>query len=173
MVAKSRSPHFLSLAEREEISRGVLSGLSFRDIAARLHRSPSTISREITRNGSVVSYRAHLAEKETIIRARRPKAAKLALNPTLRGLVEAKLELRWSPQQISAWLSMIYPDNCAGTSLPSDQCRTSQLAVESSNRQRAAIPSEPSCAARRSQPYPPPEGARNTTTVPKSPTRTT
>ncbi len=111
VVVKSRSPHFLSLAEREEISRGVLSGLSFRTIAAQLHRSPSTISREVARNGSVVSYRAHLAEKATTIRARRPKAAKLALNPALRATVEAKLELRWSPQQISAWLAMTYPDD--------------------------------------------------------------
>ena len=107
-VVKPRSPHFLGVAEREEISRGVLTGLSFRTIAAQLHRAPSTISREIARNGSVLSYRAHLAEKATTIRARRPKAAKLALNPSLRSLVEAKLELRWSPQQISAWLSMTY-----------------------------------------------------------------
>ncbi len=111
VVVKPRSPRFLSVAEREEISRGVLSGLSFRAIAAQLHRSPSTISREITRNGSVISYRAHLAEKATTIRARRPKAAKLALNAALRAIVEAKLELRWSPQQISAWLSMTYPDD--------------------------------------------------------------
>ena len=111
VVVKPRSPRFLSMAEREEISRGVLTGLSFRTIAAQLHRVPSTISREITRNGSVLSYRAHLAEKATTIRARRPKAAKLALNPALRAIVEAKLELRWSPQQISAWLSMTYPDD--------------------------------------------------------------
>lgn len=110
-MVKSRSSRFLSLAEREEISRGVLAGLSCRAIAAQLRRSPSTISREIKRNGSPNLYRAHLAEGATVIRARRPKSAKLALNPMLRGLVEAKLELRWSPQQISAWLSMIYPDN--------------------------------------------------------------
>jgi IS30 family transposase len=110
-VVKPRSPHFLSMAEREEISRGVLTGLSFRTIAKQLHRCPSTISREVSRNGSVLSYRAHLAEKATTIRARRPKAAKLVLNPALRAIVEAKLELRWSPQQISAWLFMTYPDD--------------------------------------------------------------
>lgn len=111
VVAEPRSSRFLSMAEREEISRGALSGFSFRAIAVQLHRSPSTICREINRNGSAVSYRAHSAEKATTIRARWPKAAKLALNPHLRALVEAKLELRWSPQQISAWLFMNYPDD--------------------------------------------------------------
>lgn len=110
-LVRKRSARFLSLAEREEISRGVLSGLSCRVIAQGLNRAPSTISREIARNGSVISYRAHAAEKAATIRARRPKATKLALNPTLRAIVEAKLEERWSPQQISAWLSMTYPDN--------------------------------------------------------------
>jgi IS30 family transposase len=108
---ESRGSRFLSLAEREEISRGVLTGLSCRVIAAQLHRSASTISREIKRNGSANSYRAHLAERDTAIRARRPKAAKLALNPKLGAIVESKLEERWSPQQISAWLSMTYPDS--------------------------------------------------------------
>lgn len=108
---ESQSSRFLSLAEREEISRGVLTGLSCRVIATALNRAPSTISREIKRNGSSNSYRAHLAEGSSVIRARRPKAAKLALNPKPRAVVEAKLELRWSPQQISAWLSMTYPDN--------------------------------------------------------------
>jgi IS30 family transposase len=85
---------FLSLAEREEISRGLLIGLSCRVIAAQLNRAPSTISREIKRNGSASSYRAHLAERATIIRSRRPKPAKLATCPMLRAVVEAKLEQR-------------------------------------------------------------------------------
>ena len=110
-LVSKRSSRFLSLAEREEISRGVLTGLSLRTIAQQLHRYPSTISREIARNGSVLSYRAHAAEKAATIRARRPKATKLALNPALCAIVEAKLEEKWSPQQISAWLSMTYPDN--------------------------------------------------------------
>ena len=110
-LVRVRNSRFLSLAEREEISRGVLTGLSLRTIAQQLHRCPSTISRELTRNGSVLSYRAHAAEKAATIRARRPKATKLALNPALRAIVEAKLEEKWSPQQISAWLSMTYPDN--------------------------------------------------------------
>jgi len=110
-LVRKASSRFLSLAEREEISRGVLTGLSLRTIAQQLHRYPSTISREIARNGSVLSYRAHAAEKAATIRARRPKATKLALNPALRAIVEAKLEEKWSPQQISAWLSMTYPDN--------------------------------------------------------------
>ena len=87
---RARNSRFLSLAEREEISRGVLTGLSLRTIAQQLHRCPSTISRELTRNGSVLSYRAHAAEKAATIRARRPKATKLALNPILRAIVEAK-----------------------------------------------------------------------------------
>ena len=88
----------------------MLTELSFQAIATALNRAPSTIWREIKRHGSVNSYRAHLAEQSTIIRARRPKAAKLALTPQLRAVVEAKLEARW-PQQISTWLSMTYPDN--------------------------------------------------------------
>ncbi len=110
-LVRARNSRFLSLAEREEISRGVLTGLSLRAIAQQLHRCPSTISREIARNGSILSYRAHAAEKAATIRARRPKATKLALNPALRAIIEAKLEEKWSPQQISAWLSMTYPGN--------------------------------------------------------------
>ncbi len=111
LVVKSRGPRFLSVFEREEISRGLLMGWSIRFIAKGMNRSPSTISREIQRNGRSGDYRALLAEKSTAVRARRPKSAKLATNPPLRAIVEAKLELRWSPQQISAWLAMAYPDN--------------------------------------------------------------
>ena len=111
LVVKSRGPRFLSVFEREEISRGLLVGSTIRSIARKLNRSPSTISREIRRNTFVGDYHPLRAEKSAALRARRPKAAKLALNPALRAIVEAKLELRWSPQQISAWLSMTYPDN--------------------------------------------------------------
>lgn len=111
LVVKSRGPRFLSLWEREDISRALLMGASIRSIAGQLGRAPSTISREIRRNTFVGEYHPLRAEKSASLRARRPKPAKLAITPALRAVVEAKLELRWSPQQISAWLAMTYPDN--------------------------------------------------------------
>jgi IS30 family transposase len=110
LVVKSRGPRFLSVFEREEISRGLLVGASIRSIARKLNRSPSTISREIRRNASAGQYHPLRAERSTALRARRPKPAKLAITPALRAIVESKLELRWSPQQISAWLAIHYPD---------------------------------------------------------------
>ena len=107
---RKRSPLRLSLAEREEISRGVAAGESLRSIAKRLGRAPSTVSREIAANGGVRRYRAVGADRAALRRARRPKPAKLALQPELCALVASKLELRWSPQQISGWLSETYPD---------------------------------------------------------------
>jgi IS30 family transposase len=106
-----RSPLRLSLGEREEISRGLAAGESRRSIARRLSRSPSTIAREVTRNGDPRRYRACAADRAALARARRPKTAKLAACPRLRVAVESKLELRWSPQQISAWLVSEFPDD--------------------------------------------------------------
>ena len=106
-----RSPLRLSIAEREEISRGLARGESLRSIARRLGRSPSTVSREVTANHGARRYRACTADRAALRRARRPKPAKLASNPRLREVVEAKLERRWSPQQISGWLSVTYPDD--------------------------------------------------------------
>jgi transposase, IS30 family len=100
--ATARSPLRLSVAEREEISRGLRAGESFRRIATRLGRRTSTVSREVGANGGRRRYRAHLAETRAVARARRPRRAKLARNRRLRRLVERLLELRWSPQQI-AW----------------------------------------------------------------------
>jgi len=100
----------LSLAEREEISRGVAVGESLRAIAKRLGRAPSTVSREVAVNGGARRYRAVVAERAALRRTRRPKPAKLAMHPELCALVESKLELRWSPQQISGWLSETHPD---------------------------------------------------------------
>jgi IS30 family transposase len=111
LVVKSRGPRFLSVFEREEISRGLLMGWSIRFIAKALSRFPSSISCDIQRNGSNGGYHTLLAEKSAAVRARRPKSAKIATNPMLRAIVEAKLELRWSPQQISAWSVITYPDN--------------------------------------------------------------
>lgn len=109
--AEPRSPLRLSLAEREEISRGLLAGESRRVIAARLGRAPSTVTREVTSAGGVKAYRAWRAEEWAWRRARRPKRAKLATSPRLRQEVQRLLEQRWSPQQIAARLVIDYPDD--------------------------------------------------------------
>jgi transposase, IS30 family len=104
-----RSPLRLSLCEREEISRGLAGGESFRSIAARLGRAPSTISREIAMNGGRRRLRALPADRAALRRMRRPKPAKLATCARLRMVVEAQLRERWSPQQISGWLVSEFP----------------------------------------------------------------
>jgi len=103
-----RRPNALSVGEREEISRGLASGLSIRSIAARLARSPSTISREVSRNGGRRQYRAARAEQRAWSSARRYKACLLKRNRRLRRRVIAKLQLDWSPRQISGWLRRRY-----------------------------------------------------------------
>jgi len=108
---RERSALRLSLAEREEISRGLAAGDSVRSIAARLDRSPSTISREVSINGGRRRYRACGADKAFVRRAKRPKPAKLARCERLRDVVEGKLEQRWSPQQIAGWLRVTFPDD--------------------------------------------------------------
>ena len=105
-----RSPVRLSLAEREEISRGLRAGESLRRIAARLARAPSTVSREVASCGGRSAYRAWQAERMAAERARRPKGRKLAINASLRMLVEALLAVRWSPEQIAARLRHDHPD---------------------------------------------------------------
>ena len=101
----------LSLPEREEISRGLLAGETCHRIAARLGRSPSTVSREVAAAGRRDRYRAWRAEERARRRVRRPKTAKLASSPRLRDEVERWLALRWSPQQIAARLVLDYPDD--------------------------------------------------------------
>jgi IS30 family transposase len=101
----------LSLDDREEISRGVACGISLRSIAGRLHRAPSTISRELHRNGGHRRYRAAAADKRAWDRALRPKLCKLARHDELRQLVAAKLHDNWSPEQIAGWLRHTYPDD--------------------------------------------------------------
>ena len=108
-VVPRRSALRLSLAEREEISRGVGAGDSCRLIARRLRRAPSTVSREIRCNGGRHRYRAYRAEQDASGRARRPKSAKLMTCEPLRQVVEAKLVSCWSPQQIAGWLARTYP----------------------------------------------------------------
>ena len=101
----------LSLAEREEISRGLLAKDSSRVIAGRLRRAPSTVSRDIAANGGPPRYRAWRADDRAIRLARRPKPAKLAQCARLRHEVERRLTERWSPQQIAARLVRDYPDD--------------------------------------------------------------
>ena len=108
---RQRASRRLSLEEREEVSRGLAAGLSLRLIAAGLGRAPSTISREVAGNGGRRRYRATLADQGAWARATRPKACKLTTNPVLAGIVAAKLQRRWSPQQIAGWLKLTYPDD--------------------------------------------------------------
>jgi IS30 family transposase len=106
---RTRSEKALTLQEREAISRGLASGLSMRNIAHQLRRSPSTISREIHRHGGVDHYRAADADSAAWERATRPKPCKLACYPVLRRLVAGKLKQHWSPEQIAGWLKETYP----------------------------------------------------------------
>jgi transposase, IS30 family len=105
------SGRFLSLAEREEIAVGLAAGLSMRRVAAGLGRPVSTVSREVARNGSRLGYRAVPAQAQAEFRAARPKTAKLAGNAQLAGWVAARLEERWSPEQISVMLRAQFPDD--------------------------------------------------------------
>jgi IS30 family transposase len=105
-----RAGRHLTLEDREEISRGLAADHSLRQIAARLGRSPSTISREVKTNGGRTRYRASAAERAATTRRKRPKVCKLATTPRLAQLVEAKLKLKWSPEQIAGWLKRTYPE---------------------------------------------------------------
>ncbi len=128
--ARTRSSLRLSVAEREELSRGLLAGESMRDIARRLGRAPSTITREVGLNGRPTAYRGWRAEKSAARRAQRPKVPKLSANQRLRSVVEQHLRERWSPQQIAARLKRDYPGdpemNADGATL------SSRLAVKTS-----------------------------------------
>ena len=108
---RKRSRLALTLSEREEISRGIVADLSIRSIAENLNRSPSTISREIKRNGGYESYRATRADQAAWNRAYRPKRCKLACNSALRRTVVIKLQLNWSPEQIAGWLKIEFPND--------------------------------------------------------------
>ena len=105
---RRRSARSLTLAEREEISRGIAVGRSLRSIALRLGRAPSTVSREVQRNGGLRGYRASRADEAAWERARRPKVCKLASNRALARLVAGRLKLQWSPEEIAAWLRRTY-----------------------------------------------------------------
>jgi IS30 family transposase len=99
------------MAEREEISRGMVADLSLRRIASRLGRAPSTVSREMNRNGGRRDYRANQADEAAWERAHRPKTCKLSQNPALARIVAEKLQLEWSPRQIAGWLKVQYADD--------------------------------------------------------------
>jgi IS30 family transposase len=105
------SGRYLSLAEREEIAVGLAAGDSLRQIAAGLGRPPSTVSREVARNGTRRGYRAVAAQAQAEARAARPKTARLAGNDRLREWVQARLSERWSPEQVSVMLKAEFPDD--------------------------------------------------------------
>jgi IS30 family transposase len=106
---RHRSRLALTLSEREEISRSVAAGQSIRSVARRLGRAPSTISREIVRNGDQECYRASLADQAAWDRGRRPKTCKLVQNRALAHIVAGMLQWQWSPEQIAGWLKRTYP----------------------------------------------------------------
>ena len=108
---RKRPRQALTLSEREEISRGIVADLSIRSIANHLNRPPSTISREIKRNGGYDNYRATQADLSAWDRAHRPKLCKLACNRTLSRTVAIKLQLNWSPEQIAGWLKIEFPND--------------------------------------------------------------
>jgi IS30 family transposase len=108
---RRRSRLALTLPEREEISRGIAAHRSARSMARLLGHSPSTVSREIRRNGGYDRYRAALADEKAWARARRPKRCKLAHSPRLRQTVASKLRLNWSPEQIAGWLKRCHPED--------------------------------------------------------------
>jgi len=108
---RQRSRLALTLSQREEISRGIVGGLSLRTIARQLGRAPSTVSREINRNGGLKRYRANTADEAAWCRAHRPKPCKLAGNLPLQRIIASKLQCHWSPDQIAGWLKKAYAGN--------------------------------------------------------------
>jgi transposase, IS30 family len=110
-AARRRSLLALTLTEREDISRGIASGSSLREIARRLERAASTVSREVARHGGRPEYRAHEADNQAWESALRPKRCLLAVHSKLQKIVASKLILDWSPEQISGSLKIQYPDD--------------------------------------------------------------
>ena len=118
---RRRSRLALTLSEREEISRGIATHRSARSMARSLGHSPSTVSREISRNGGYDRYRAAQADEQAWARSRRPKRCKLADSPQLRQAVASKLRLNWSPEQIAGWLKRAHPED--------ESCRVSHETI--------------------------------------------
>lgn len=107
---RKRSRLALTMTEREEISRSLVAGYSIRLIAQQLGRAPSTVSREINRNGGLQRYRASHADQAAWERACRRKVCKLVQAPQLAQIVAQRLQMQWSPEQIAGWLQRTYPD---------------------------------------------------------------
>lgn len=107
---RNRSIHHLTLEEREEIRAGLSEKMSIRAIARKLNRSPSTVSREINRNRGRRWYKAVGADRRAWRKAKRPKLCALASNTKLKKMVIQKLKLKWSPEQISGWLKVNFPN---------------------------------------------------------------
>ena len=103
-VPRRRSVRTLTLAEREDISRGIAGGSSLRQIAKVLQRAVSTVSREVARHGGRAQYRASEAEQQAWDSALRPKPCLLATHNKLQRIVAGKLMQDWSPEQIAGWL---------------------------------------------------------------------
>ena len=120
-AVRKRSCRALTLSEREEISLGLQAQLSLRAIARKLRRAPSTISREVRRNGGRIDYRAALSDQAAWDRALRPKSCKLACLRRLCRTISSKLRRNWSPQQIAGWLKRRYPDD--------ERCRVSHETI--------------------------------------------
>ena len=129
----------LSLAEREEVSRGLAAGKSLRAIAHELGRAPSTICREVNANGGPQRYRALVAERAARQRACRPKLAKLARCGRLRAKVETKLAAKWSPEEISGWLAKTYPND--------PEMQVSHETIYRRSSSRAGVPCATSCTS--------------------------
>ena len=110
-AVRHRSRLALTRSDREDISRGIASGASIREIARHLDRAASTVGREVTRHGGRPAYRAHEADDQAWESALRPKRCLLALRQRLREVVASKLVLEWSPEQISGWLKAEYPED--------------------------------------------------------------
>lgn len=136
-----RSTRHLSLEEREDILRGITLGHSYRQIAETLGRAPSTISREVKRNGGHASYRATKADSRAQACARRPKPCLLAGNATLRQIVARKLKCEWSPEQIAGWLKIIYPGNIKMHI--SHECDLSELVYTNARRPEKRVTCPP------------------------------
>ena len=110
-TSRRRSPLTLTLGERENISRGIACGSSIREIAKALQRAVSTVSREVARHGGRPLYRAKEADHQAWESALRPKRCLLAIHGKLQRIVASKLILDWSPEQISGWLKIQYPED--------------------------------------------------------------
>ncbi|WP_139320239.1 IS30 family transposase, partial [Pseudonocardia sp. Ae505_Ps2] len=111
----------LMLSDREEISRGLAEGLSYKQIASVVGRDPSVISREVRRHGGRHEYRAAAAQERAQAARARPKQLAVDRYPRLRGIVHALLRRGWSPASIAGRLPTEYPDDQA--------CRVSHEAI--------------------------------------------